>query len=415
MSDFPITPNSDVLANGRSLAVPEMRPETAAARLGHTFACGIFRPRQQLPVYCHPVALFLAVWLLMLVCLSLRVSYVTYPGFGTPVLIFAVSTLAFLLGFSASTAVLPDEVPGGTASYALDVTVLRRINLLLCFISILIIVLNWAIDGPPPALGDPAAYLTYGRLKQILFPVVTTVAVNSMFDPSRFRRFLFQAFSAGVLIAYMSRGALLNTFLQVFFVASLRTSISKRKQCLLALGSFAFAIAGFTVFGNLRTAHDLFISFLQIRDKYSEWPMAFLWFVAYVSIPFSNLCWIVAHGTSHGPTFAFLNSLLPSFMAESAPYPDVYGSINIIDNASTYLQAYALDFSYLGIYFTNLLIGLGCGWLVRRSYPRHILILAIFLPAVSLLFFTDMFFLLSTVIQVCIQASVQKRCFQWNS
>ena len=121
---------------------------------------------------------------------------------------------------------------------------------------------------------------------------------------------------------------------------------------------------------------------------------------------------MVAHGSSHGPTFSFLYSLLPSFMAPSDPYAEVYGSMNIIDSASTYLQAWALDFSYLGIYFANLLIGIGCGWLVLRSYPRNILILS-HLPHVnhSLLFFTDMFFLLSTVIQVFLQAFVQKRCF----
>ncbi|MGB7742829.1 MAG: hypothetical protein WBL41_08725, partial [Terracidiphilus sp.] len=94
---------------------------------------------------------------------------------------------------------------------------------------------------------------------------------------------------------------------------------------------------------------------------------------------------------------------------------DVYSGMNIIDGASTYLQTYALDFSYLGIYFANLFIGIGCGWLVARSYPRHILILAIFLTSISLLFFSDFFFLLSIVIQVGLQAFVQKRCLQWET
>ena len=168
-----------------------------------------------------------------------------------------------------------------------------------------------------------------------------------------------------------------------------------------------------TIIGNLRTAHDIFIEFLQIRDKYSNWPMVFLWAVSYISIPFSNLCWMVAHGSSHGPTFAFLYSLLPTFMTPSDPYAEVYGSMNIIDGASTYLQAWALDFSYLGIYFANLIIGIGCGWLVLRSYPRHILILAIFLTSISLHFFANTFFLLSTVIQLFLQIFVQRRCLYW--
>ncbi len=72
-----------------------------------------------------------------------------------------------------------------------------------------------------------------------------------------------------------------------------------------------------------------------------------------------------------------------------------------------------LDFSYLGIYFANLLIGIGCGWLAMRAYPRNILILAIFLTSMSLLFFANMFFLLSIVLQVFLQVLVQRRCFQW--
>ncbi len=87
--------------------------------------------------------------------------------------------------------------------------------------------------------------------------------------------------------------------------------------------------------------------------------------------------------------------------------------MNIIDGASTYLQAWALDFSYLGIYFANLIIGIGCGWLVLRSYPRHILILAIFLTSISLHFFANTFFLLSTVIQLFLQIFVQRRCLYW--
>jgi hypothetical protein len=120
------------------------------------------------------------------------------------------------------------------------------------------------------------------------------------------------------------------------------------------------------------------------------------------------------HGSAHGPTFAFLYSLLPSFMAPSDPYTDVYGRTNMIDNASTYLQIWALDFSYLGIYFANLLIGLGCGWMVTRAYPRNLLVLVVFLTCMSQLFFADTFFLLSTIIQMGLQAMVQRRCFKWD-
>jgi len=414
MSDFPFLPNSGHSGNGASLAAAGAWLEAAGARSRHAFASGVFRPRRELPVYCHPVALFLAIWVLMLACLSVHVSYVIYPDFGIPFLIFIVSAGSLLLGYFASTAILErDSLQDEVTSYVLDVTRLWQLNLLFCVFAMVLIGLNWFTSGPPPAIGDPSTYLTYGKLKQILFPLLTCIAVNATFDSSRIRRSLFIVFAFGWLGLYLARGILLVTFLEMFFVFSLRSSTGRRRQYLLALGALALAIAGMTIIGNLRTAHDIFIDFLQIRDKYSNWPMAFLWAVSYISIPFSNLCWMVAHGTSHGPTFAFLYSLLPTFMTPSDPYAEVYGSMNIIDGASTYLQAWALDFSYLGIYFANLIIGIGCGWLAMRAYPRNILILSIFLTSISLLFFANTFFLLSTVIQVLAQIFVQKRCFYW--
>jgi hypothetical protein len=400
------------MAGSDALAASGLWPATTSTDTRHVVSRCVFRPRRDIPIYCNPIVLFFAVWSLMLASLSVHVSYVIYPGLATPLLIFAVSAASLLLGFFASTAVLDDHSPGEPSSFLIDVTRLWRLNLLFCFLALSLIAFNWLADGPPPAIGDPGTYLEYGKLKQVLFPLLTCIAVNATLDTSRLRRFLFISFAVCWLGLYVARGILLIAFMQIFFLSSLRSRASAKKQMLLALGALAVAITGMTIIGNLRTAHDIFIAFLQIRSDYSDWPMAFLWIVSYISIPFSNLCWMVAHGSSHGPSFAFLYSLLPSFMAPADLYSDVHGRLDIIDNASTYLQSWALDFSYLGIYFVNLLIGFGCGWLVRRAYPKNLLVLAIFLTFISLLFFSDLIFILSTVIQVLLQLLVQKRCFQ---
>ncbi|HVN92342.1 MAG TPA: hypothetical protein VMT38_01530 [Terracidiphilus sp.] len=406
MSDLPYNPNPDVLGEW---------PATVGMRGLHVVREGVFRPWKELPVYCNPIALFFGVWILMFVCLSFHVSYVIFPGIGIPFVIFAVSASSLCLGYFASTGVFKRNSSQVEAiAYEFDVTQLWRMNLLFCAFALLLIGFNWVIAGPPPLIGDPSTYLTYGKLKQILFPLLTCIAVNATLDTSRIRRYLFIAFGFGWLALYVTRGNMLATFLQIFFLFSLRATMNRKKQYLVFVAAFAVGIAGMTIVGNLRTAHDVFIDFLQIRDKYSEWPMAFLWPVAYISIPFSNLCWIVAHGSSHGPTLSFLYALLPSFIAPADPFGDVYGGLNMIDNASTYLQGYALNCSYLGIYFANLLIGMGCGWMVLRSYPRHVLVLTIFLTAITELFFSDNFLLLSTVIQIVLQSWVQKRCFLWE-
>ena len=415
MSDFSSPTEYAFSRGGPGFDSAVLWPDDSAGHAASRSICIVARPRQDLPLYCNPIALFLAVWILMLGCLSVHVSYVIYPGFFTPILIFGVSTASLILGYLASTAILePVDAKDRPTAGILNITSLWRLNLLFCALALLLIAFNWITSGPPPAIGDPSTYLTYGKLKQLLFPLLTAIAVNATFDTSRLRRFLFITFVFSVLAVYVARGIMLIAFLQMFFLFSLKTNMSRKKQYLLAVGALLFAVAGVTIVGNLRTAHDIFIEFLEIRDKYSDWPMAWLWFVSYISIPFSNLCWMVAHAPRQGPTLAFLYPILPTFMAPADPYASVFGSSNLIDNASTYLQTYALDFSYLGIYFANLLLGLGCGWLVTRSYPKYILILAILLTSISLMFFTDMFFLLSTVVEIVIQSFVMKRCFRWS-
>lgn len=396
---------------GSAFEIEELVPLFAARRRRRELVPVPLRPQQDLPFFCNPVTLFFGVWGLMLACLSVHVSSVTYPSFMTPALIFTISAVALLLGYAASGAIFAsDATQDETASYVLDVSKLTRINLFLCLVSVGIVVLNWVAEGPPPALGDPTTYLTYGRLKQILFPFLSTVAVNSMFDTSRLRRCIFLVFSISVLTIYVTRGALLTTFLQIFFVFAMRTSMSKRKLYLLSMGSFVFALSAVTVFGNMRTSHEVFIAYLHIREKFVDWPMAWLWFVSYFSVPLSNLSWMVAHRPANGPTLAFLYPLLPTFMAPPDPYLGVYASSNIIDNGSTYLQAYALDFSYLGIYFANLILGFGCRWFRSRAYPRYVLVLAIFLTSMSFIFI-DMFLVLTTILQAVLQIYISKRCF----
>jgi len=101
MSDFTVTPNPIPYGNGSSLAISGLWPETSGTRAGHAFTSGTLRPRKELPVYCNPIALFLAIWILMLACLSVHVSYVIYPGFGIPFLIFIVSAGSLFLGYFA--------------------------------------------------------------------------------------------------------------------------------------------------------------------------------------------------------------------------------------------------------------------------------------------------------------------------
>ncbi len=382
----------------------------------HELVQGVLKGRRSLPLFCNPVVLFLFNWMVMLVTLSFQVTYVTYPFFGIPLLLCVLSVASFLFGYLVARTTL-DIRPRGDDSltYTLDITMLWRLNLVLCGASLLIMIFNWVTLGPPPAIGDPSSYLTYGRFKQVLFPLLISVTVNATLDTSRIRKVLFAVFGIAGMALYITRGLLMVTLLQMLFVFAIKTQMNKRKLYSIALGCVAFAVVAVTLIGNARTSQGVFLEYLQIRHKYFGWPMAYLWLTSYISIPFSNLCWLFAKGDFHGPTLSFLYPLLPSFLMPADPHAAIHYDLSIIDGASTYLAAYSLDFSYLGVYLANLALGLGCGWLVERALPKQILVSGIFLTCLTFIFFSDMFAPLSTIIQIAVQVAVQKRCFRWGT
>lgn len=397
------------------MASPALWPSLTEKFAKHKLVQGELKPAGEMPLFCNPVVIFVANWALMMASLACQVTYVTYPKAGMPLLLFSISLGSFLFGYIVSRMLLQKwPTRNTTPFYALDVTQLWQLNLVLCGVALIIMIFNWVLTGPPPAIGDPTSYLTYGRFKQVLFPVLVTVAVNATLDPARWRKALFILFGVAGMTLYITRGLLMVALLQMFFVFALKTRMNKRKLYTFLICFAAFAVVAITVIGNARTARDVFLEYLQIRHKYSGWPMAYLWLTSYISIPFSNLCWMFATGSYHGPTLAFLYPLLPSFLAPADPHAYIHNDPRIIDGASTYLAAYALDFSYLGIYLANLLLGIGCGWLRERAMPRSLLVASILLTCLSFIFFSDMFTPLSTILQMAIQITVQRRCFHWG-
>lgn len=382
----------------------------------HKLVHGVLKGTAELPLYCNPLVLFCLNWVAMLVALSFQVTYVSYPKMGMPLLLFGLSLASFLFGYIVSRMLLHRwPTRSEPFAYALDATQLWQTNLIFSVASLIIIIFNWMMSGPPPALGDPTSYLTYGRFKQVLFPLLVVVTVNSTLDPVRWRKALFAMLGIAGMALYITRGLLMVALLQMLFVFSLKTRMSKRKLYTIAFGFLAFAVVVITLIGNARTAQGVFLEYLQIRQKYFDWPTAYLWLTSYISIPISNLCWLFAKGHFHGPTWSFLYPLLPSFLTPADPHAAIHNDLTIIDGASTYLVAYVLDFSYLGVYLANLLLGIGCGWLKERSLPKHILVASIFLTCLSFIFFSDMFTPLSTILQFAIQSAVQKKCFLWRS
>ncbi len=374
------------------------------------------RPLAELPFYCHPVYLFLAVWAVMLGSLELQVSELTYPDRSMGVILFLVSLLALLAGVGAvRLANYAHPEPQVSLSYRIDSGLLRKINWFLCLCIVPIVIFNYLTVGPPPIFGffgvSTVVYLEYGRLKQILFPMAMALFVNSALEESEVRRWFWRCSSLGILLVYVARGPILMAMSQAVVFYSIRTSASKRKIYVRATVALLIALVAMDVIGNNRTAEDAFFEGMEIRNEFRDWPMVVLWPVSYFSLPISNMCWIIKNAHFTAPTFSFLYDLLPSFWAPVNPHEAAVSDPHIIDGVHTYLVNYFLDLSWAGIALCNFAIGLAAGFLTHRErISRKFMSSPILLSAIGFIFFWDFFTTLSTVLEFGTQAVIQKFC-----
>lgn len=378
----------------------------------------VFRYRQQreLPFYCHPVLLFITSWLSMLIAFQFHVSYSSYSGNILPLVIFATSLLFVLAGYAFIRAIyyiLPTPPPQSCA-YRIDLDKLKRMNLVLALAALSIMVYNCATNGLPPVFSfigfDTKVYAEYGRFKQILFPLLAALFVNSLLDPSKMKKTFFFLFATLGMIFYVARGPMMQMLFEALIVFSVRTSKKKRYIYLSAAAVLVIAALLMTLLGNSRTGKEFFFLGMQIDLSYWNWPMGFLWIASYISVPLSNLCWIIHYFHFDHVTLSFLGDLLPSFWKPEAAHESfIADHSEIIDGVHTYLASYFMDFSYLGLLFPNFLIGMGCGYVLNANrISRKFLTSSIFVACIAFLFFFDMFIYLPTIVQFCIQAFAQR-------
>jgi oligosaccharide repeat unit polymerase len=374
------------------------------------------RPLSELPFYCHPVYLFLAAWVVMLGTLEVQVSESTYPDRWLGVALFIVSVAAMLFGFLLARRFDDSGTgPGPSLKYAMDTERIRRFTSLLGVSVLAIAAFNWAFSGPPPVFAffgiSTTNYLEYGRFKQVLFPMTMAVFVNSLLDPSRMRRWVWAIFSLGILVAYVSRGNLILALAQALILYSIRTPVSKRRIYVRALVVVFIGIVAVDLIGNNRTSQDIFLEFMEIKASFRSWPMAVLWPVTYFSVPISNLCWIVHNAHFTQPAISFLYPVLPAFWAPPSPHDIPLSDSHIIDGVHTYLANYFLDFSWIGVVACNLGVGLLSGFLVNKQrISRMFLLSPIVLSAIAFIFFWDFFVYLPSIIELGIQALIQRLC-----
>ncbi len=374
------------------------------------------RPLAALPFFCNPLYLFVSIWIVMLATLELQVSWSTFPDRSLGFAIFIVSVLAMAIGYTLAKHTEDSFDPArNVIGYVIRTEPLRKVIWILGVGCFLLMIYNYLAFGLPPAAAfigfSTYDYQEYGRFKQLLQPMLGALFLCSLLEPSRLRRWLGSSFALGIMIVYVLRGPLLMALAQAIILSSIRSQTSKRKIYIRAGAMILIGLLLMSIIGNYRTPQDIFLSYMEIKPEFRNWPMALLWPITYVSVPISNLCWIIhgAHFTQ--PTMSFLYPVLPAFWTPTNPHDSAVSDSHIIDGVHTYLANYFLDFSWLGVIAANFGIGMLSGFLVNRQrITRYVLISPVILSAMAFIFFWDFFIYLPTLGQLGIQAIIQHLC-----
>jgi hypothetical protein len=375
------------------------------------------RQTSDLPFFCRPFQLFIAVWSMMLVTFQLKISYTSYPYISLALGLCAISLLSFSIGYATvhSAARAIGYRPVGAAAYQIDRTRLRRFHFACFTVTAVVIAINWKLYGKPPIFGffgaDTLAYGEYGSLKQALFPAFMSLFVTAPLETSRIRRWFWYTFGPLCALVYASRGYLLILLFQMLIVFSIRTTLSKKKIYMIALATLSCAVALSNFIGNGRMSEGstALLAWMQIKRAYYDWPTAYLWMVSYISSPLSNMCWIVRVYHYDHPSGAFIYSLLPGFWAPTSLEAGDLGSQNIVDGVHTYLAKYFLDFSWFGIFGINYAWGLISGFItLNNRVTRNYLTSAVLLACIGFLFFADFITFLLIFLELVVLGLAQR-------
>jgi hypothetical protein len=350
----------------------------------------------------------------MLASFQFQISYVSYPHFSLAFFLFAFSLFSFLIGHYVARLICTVATKPYLKSthYEIDINKLRRFIFGLACAAAALSLLNLITSGLPPIFGffgvNTEGYATYGRLKQIIFPLLMAVFVNSFLETSSSRKLFYASFAFLGMLCYVARGDMMLMLFQALIVYSIQTA-SKVKIYLAAILGLIGAAILVDVIGSNRTGDLIFFNYMQIKTQFQQWPTLYLWIISYVSTPLSNLCWFVDLARFDHITWSFAYPMLPSFWTPNSPHASFGETTNVIDGVHTYLATYFLDFSYFGLVLINLSIGMVSGYYgSSRRIGRKFLTGSVFLSCIAFMFFFDFFVYLQVAILFGLQRAAQR-------
>ncbi|HED37856.1 MAG TPA: oligosaccharide repeat unit polymerase [Ignavibacteria bacterium] len=367
-------------------------------------------------IITHPLLIFIVVWLMSVFLYSLRIAWFMPDDVYLLYKLFFVSTVYFAIGFypfqfikkksdiEPSRIIMPDR--------------LKLLTLTFSGVIVAILLFNLKYYGYPPlfSLFHLAAfnYMEYGNFKGLLCPMLSILFLISVFEKKRYLNVTMKGFPILIFILYMTRGFLISTLIQYFFLLLILKKINFKKTLLISIAGFILIISTMSIIGGIRTGNEHFKEIMEIKNEYRHLNSGILWTIGYISFPFANLISIIKNSNELFMGSIIFNNSIPAFLQHNS-YLNYYNSLlpNKANTVSTYLGLPYLDFGIIGLICMNYLLGL-IGGMFYASHIKRVyhIPFAIYLSVLTLLFFYDFLFyfpfLVETLLAVVSIKFIQK-------
>jgi len=366
-----------------------------------------------------PLLIFFGIWLFIFFTLSFSITEVSYQINELFVTLFLFSFLSYLIGL-ISLSIFPKIKSNSIIYYSISnsikslkkqysQTILKQSLFFIYIFIFTIVIFNIISDGLPPLFGffgyETINYLEYGRFLGFLIPLSGILIVISPILTSKIQsRF---AFFVGVLIIllYINRGPLIFYLFQYIIIKSIISFYNTEdkykffiKQIVVYSLFLIIVIAIITIIGEFRSGSESFRIYLRITDKaFEDYNMAFLWIVAYVSIPISNFMhYYEASSLYELKSISFLSSLLPAFLNDNLDLKnDISNITTTIDGVHSYMYNWFYGLGIYGIFLINFFYGI-----MTFLSRKNILIYTLSINILFFSFFIDYLFYFPTLVQL---------------
>ena len=356
----------------------------------------------------EPVLYFLAVWFIVILLYSLRLSYLL-NGDIIVAWQFLIATFGcFLLGYSIALFLRGKLILKNEFEYHDENRLRRRIVYLFLF-WICFTVLEVIVSGGIPIiwmiLGNGKKYDEFGvrSVHGLLNALQLAISLLSFYQYKKYgkRRFLYiTLFLILWNLCVITRQVIVVMMVELFFVY-LYLEINKIKFLRNLFFYGLLFVVLFGIVGDLRSGSEHFKYLAQPSNDWPDWaPSGFLWVYIYISTPLNNLLYNFTFETVN-INLSFPNTvsiLFPSFIRNIFFDFSTYEvSGNLVTQAFNVSTAYAspyTDAGYLGVGLFSIYSGLFTGvfWWVKslkRIFYRAIIVQMIVLS----IFFNHYFYL----------------------